>query len=56
MRTTNQLAAEKILVAHQRKDIGSCLCGWGVNDGHLGHSHAAHVVDVLTAAGLIGGN
>lgn len=31
-----------VLVYHQRKDIGHCLCGWG----ELGRSHAEHVADV----------
>lgn len=30
---------ESVLIAHQRKDISSCLCGWA----ELGRSHASHV-------------
>jgi hypothetical protein len=40
--------AERILIAHQRRDIRGCLCGWG----ELGRSHPAHQVEVLAAAGL----
>lgn len=43
------LTAVRTLIAHQRKDIGSCICGWGVNDGNLGQSHALHVWRVLQA-------
>lgn len=45
--------AERIsatLVAHQRFDAGSCLCGWD----KLGASHAEHVTQVLTDSGVIG--
>lgn len=41
--------AEAILVAHQRHDIQSCLCGWA----QLGASHAAHQVDMLRRAGVL---
>lgn len=41
--------AEAILVAHQRRDYGSCLCGWS----ELGKSHAGHQVAVLREAGLL---
>lgn len=37
------VAAVKLLIVHQRRDIGSCLCGWGVDAGNLGQSHALHV-------------
>ena len=47
-RTYEQLA-EAVLVAHQRRDAGSCLCGWG----ELGQSHARHVARVLRAAGAL---
>ncbi len=46
--TYRQLAAA-VLVAHQRRDIGSCLCGWS----ELGKSHAEHVAAVLEAAGAL---
>lgn len=39
--------AQRVLIYHQRRDIGSCQCGWGVNSGDLGKSHAAHVLSVL---------
>lgn len=38
-----------VLVEHQRMDIGSCRCGWGVDTGQLGKSHAAHVADLALA-------
>lgn len=41
--------AAALLTAHQRRDAGSCLCGWGV----LGMSHALHQADVLADAGLL---
>lgn len=41
--------AEQILIAHQRRDAGSCLCGWG----ELGRSHAGHQVEMLAARGLL---
>ncbi|WP_069765973.1 MULTISPECIES: hypothetical protein [unclassified Streptomyces] len=41
--------AELILVAHQRRDISSCLCGWA----ELGKSHARHQVAMLREAGLL---
>jgi hypothetical protein len=40
--------AERILIAHQRMDPRSCLCGWNP----LGQLHAAHQVEQLDAAGL----
>lgn len=47
---------EEVLIAHQRKDIGSCLCGWGVEAGNIGQSHAAHVWDELVKIGAtVGG-
>lgn len=39
--------AQRVLIYHQRRDIGSCLCGWGNQPCHLGKSHAAHVLTVL---------
>lgn len=41
--------ATEILIAHQRYDIGSCLCGWNP----LGESHALHQARELAAAGLL---
>lgn len=38
-----------VLVAHQRRDSGSCMCGWG----ELGKSHAEHVASALEAAGAL---
>lgn len=42
--------AAALLTAHQRRDAGGCLCGWGV----LGMSHALHQADALARAGLLG--
>lgn len=41
--------AEAILIAHQRRDAGSCLCGWA----ELGKSHAGHQAAALREAGLL---
>ena len=41
--------AEAILISHQRRDVGSCLCGWA----ELGKSHAGHQVAKLREAGLL---
>lgn len=41
--------AEAILVAHQRRDFRSCLCGWS----ELGRSHARHQVAMLHEAGVL---
>lgn len=46
---TYQRLAAAVLVAHQRRDSGSCLCGWA----ELGRSHADHVAEVLAAAGAL---
>ena len=46
---TYRRLAEAFLVAHQRRDSGSCLCGWS----ELGRSHAAHVAAVLEVAGAL---
>lgn len=35
-----------VLVAHQRKDIHGCICGWA----KVGRSHPEHVVDCYDAA------
>lgn len=43
------MRAEAILISHQRRDAGSCLCGWA----ELGKSHAGHQVEQLRAAGLL---
>jgi DNA-binding transcriptional ArsR family regulator len=43
------LRAEAILISHQRRDVGSCLCGWA----ELGKSHAGHQVAKLRDAGLL---
>lgn len=40
--------AEAVLVAHQRRDLGSCLCGWS----ELGKSHPRHQVAMLREAGI----
>ena len=45
--------AQRVLIAHQRRDIKGCLCGtWGSDHGHLGQSHAGHLLAELRAAGL----
>lgn len=41
--------AKALLIVHQRRDVGECLCGWD----ELGKSHAGHVVDQLARAGLL---
>ncbi|WP_213002665.1 hypothetical protein [Winogradskya consettensis] len=41
--------AEALLIAHQRRDVQGCLCGWA----ELGKSHAGHQVGVLREAGLL---
>jgi hypothetical protein len=45
-------AAVKTLIAHQRRDIGSCGCGWGVNTGELDRLHSLHVWRELQRAVL----
>jgi hypothetical protein len=45
-------AAVKTLITHQRLDIGSCGCGWGVNTGDLGRLHSLHVWRELQRAVL----
>jgi hypothetical protein len=37
----------KVLVEHQRRDAGSCLCGWS----QWGASHAEHQWQMLRLAG-----
>ena len=37
----------EVLIEHTRRDIGHCHCGWGVDTGHAGKSHAHHVADAL---------
>ena len=46
--TPTERQAHNVLVVHQRRDIGSCLCGWG----DLGQSYVKHVIDELRRAGL----
>lgn len=41
--------AKAVLTAHQRRDFGSCLCGWD----ELGKSHPGHQVAMLREAGLL---
>lgn len=41
--------AEAVLIAHQRRDTGNCLCGWA----ELGRSHAGHQAAALREAGLL---
>lgn len=40
---------EAVLISHQRRDIGSCLCGWA----ELGKSHAGHQAAELREAGVL---
>lgn len=47
--TTYEDLAAAVLVAHQRADVGWCLCGWG----EPGASHARHVARVLRQAGAL---
>jgi hypothetical protein len=35
--------AVKVLIGHQCRDAGSCLCGWGMDAGDLGRLHSLHV-------------
>jgi hypothetical protein len=44
--------AVKTLITHQRRDIGSCICGWGVDTGDLGRLHSLHVWRELQRAVL----
>lgn len=44
-----RLRYAETLIAHQRLNIESCRCGWGVDAGNLGQSHAVHVVEELMA-------
>jgi len=34
---------KQVLIEHQRKDIGSCTCGWGA----LGKSFPGHQTDMI---------
>ncbi len=45
--------AINVLIEHQRLDLGSCFCGWGVSTGHWGWSHAEHIAQLLAEAGLL---
>jgi hypothetical protein len=38
-----------LLTAHQRRDVGGCLCGWA----ELGKSHSGHQAEMLARAGLL---
>ncbi|GIF14789.1 hypothetical protein Ate01nite_48210 [Actinoplanes teichomyceticus] len=49
MDSTVDQVAEEVLVAHQRRDFGSCLCGWA----ELGRSHPRHQVAMLRDAGVL---
>ena len=46
---TTDEAAVAILLAHLRRDITGCLCGWS----ELGKSHPRHQVAMLREAGLL---
>ena len=41
-------AVEAILIAHQRQDTSSCLCGWS----ELGKSHPGHQAAMLHTEGF----
>lgn len=41
--------AHDVLIAHTRRDITGCCCGWA----ELGQSHTRHQVDKLREAGLL---
>lgn len=43
------LLAQQILIAHQRRDDRSCLCGFD----RLGACHARHQVQMLVEAGVL---
>jgi hypothetical protein len=45
--------AAQVLIEHTRTRIEDCHCGWGVNTGALGQSHAVHVAQALADAGLL---
>jgi hypothetical protein len=42
-------AAEAVLLAHLKRDIRCCLCGWS----ELGKSHPGHQVAMLREAALL---
>lgn len=48
-RVGGPLRVEALLIVHQRRDVGSCLCGWA----ELGRTHAGHQAAVLREAGLL---
>lgn len=53
MRPSVEQRTQAVLIAHQRRDITGCLCGkWGSNHGHMGQSHAGHLIAELERAGL----
>jgi hypothetical protein len=45
--------AAQLLIEHTRTRIEDCHCGWGVNTGALGQSHALHVAHALADADLL---
>jgi hypothetical protein len=47
--------AAQLIIEHTRTRIEDCHCGWGVNAGALGQSHALHVAQALADAGLLAG-
>lgn len=46
MRAEHHQLLVAVLIAHQRRDIKGCNCGWS----DLGKSHAVHVADMYAAA------
>lgn len=47
MTDPNILTPLDVLIAHQRRDVASCICGWS----ELGASHCQHQLDELALAG-----
>lgn len=45
--------AASVLVQHQRRDAGSCICDWGEGGSKLGLSHAVHQAEKLHEAGAL---
>jgi hypothetical protein len=46
--------AAQVLITHARTRVyEDCHCGWGVNAGALGQSHALHVAHALADADLL---
>jgi hypothetical protein len=48
-----KVRAALVLIEHTRTRIEDCHCGWGVETGAIGQSHALHVAGALADAGLL---